>query len=368
LRIFELPLRGQERQDGAEQQGSEPGEDEDGMHEGQAGCRVARGRGGLCDARHCKEGHGTIMIAAMRIRRLEWFCLGILAIGELGMLAGCGPSPAAPAKKIEVKSYSLRGRVVAVSADGHVTVAGGAIPGLMEPMTMSYKLVDPSVVTELNVGDTITAQVLVEQDATGPLDPRLDKIVVVGQAKPDTKPMVQYHVPAAGDSVPDFRLVNQSGRQIHLGQFRGKVVLLTFIYTRCPLADFCPRMSSNFAEIDKGLAADKSIYPRTHLLSVSFDPQYDTPTVLRSYGGAHTGRFTDEDFRHWEFAAPSLGELPRVEQWFDVGVTGSSADAGSIQHSLSTVLIGKDGRVVAWYPTNDWKVGDVLKQMQQAAG
>ena len=157
-----------------------------------------------------------------------------------------------------------------------------------------------------------------------------------------------FRSPAPGDAVPDFTLRNQDGRLVRLGQFRGKVLLVTFIYTRCPFADFCPKMSSNFAEIDKGLAADKSFYGRTHLLSVSFDPEYDTPKVLRSYGGAHTGRFTDEDFAHWDFAAPSVAELTQVEQWFDVGVTGTSIDPGSIQHSLSTVLIGKDGKVIAW--------------------
>ena len=126
--------------------------------------------------------------------------------------------------------------------------------------------------------------------------------------------------------VPDFALLNQSGKTIHLAQLKGKVVLLTFIYTRCPLAEFCPKMSSNFAEIDKALAADKRDYAKTHLLSVSFDPKYDTPAVLRSYGGAHTGRFNDEEFRHWEFAAPAVAELPKVEQYFDVGVTGDSVD------------------------------------------
>ena len=112
--------------------------------------------------------------------------------------------------------------------------------------------------------------------------------------------------------------------------------------------------------------SDKAAYGRTHLLSVSFDPSYDTPTVLRSYGGAHTGRFTKEDFEHWDFAAPSLAELPKVEQYFDVGVTGS--DPTTLMHSLSTVLIGKDGKVLAWYPTNDWKPEDVARQMESAAG
>jgi protein SCO1/2 len=237
----------------------------------------------------------------------------------------------------------------------------------MEAMTMEYKLVEPGTISELHVGDTITARLVVDQDAAGPLNPRLDHIVVVMQARPDTKPTVQYHVPQAGDAVPDFHLLDQSGKTIHLAQFKGKVLLLTFIYTRCPLADFCPRMSSNFAEIDKRLAEDKSLYQRTHLLSVSFDPQYDTPEVLRSYGGAHTGKFTDEDFSHWDFAAPSPADLPKVEQFFDVGVTGASADPASIQHSLSTVLIGKDGKVIAWYPTNDWKPADVFAAMRKAA-
>ena len=298
--------------------------------------------------------------------RVSGVCLAILLMLAMGLVTGCQKS-SNPAPKLQLKTYHLRGRIVAVATDGHLTVDAGAIPGYMEAMTMSYKLVDPTVASELHVGDIITANVLVEEDAAGPLSPKLDKIVVVGQAKPDTKPPVQYHVPTRGEAVPDFKLVNQSGKTIHLAQFRGKAVLLTFIYTRCPLADFCPRMSTNFAEIDKDLAKDKSIYGRTHLLSVSFDPEYDTPKVLRSYGGAHTGKFTDEDFSHWDFATPSMADLAKLEQWFDVGVTGSSADATSVQHSLSTVLIGKDGNVIAWYPTNDWKVSDVLAEVQKAA-
>ena len=288
--------------------------------------------------------------------------------GVAGLLVGCRGGAGARATH-EAKTFHLRGKIVAVDAAGrNVTVSHGAIPGFMDAMTMAYKVEDPSTLSELHAGDVITARLSVDYDAAGPLNERLDQIVVVGQARPDTKPAVSYHVPAVGEAVPDFKLLNQSGKVIHLGQFRGKVVLLTFIYTRCPLAEFCPRMSGNFAEIDKALAGDKGAYARTHLLSVSFDPKYDTPPVLRSYGGAHTGRFTDEDFGHWDFAAPAVGDLPKVEQWFDVGVTGDSADPSSIQHSLSTLVIGKDGKVVAWYPTNDWKVAEVLAQVQAAAG
>jgi len=300
-------------------------------------------------------------------RGLAGFWLLILAFCLAIGFTGCrGGSSGAP--KLEQKTYRLRGKIVAVdAASGHVSVDAAEIPGLMEAMTMSYKLVDSGVIGELHVGDAITARLTADEDAAGPVNMRLDQIVVVGQADPDTKPAVQYHVPQAGDAVPDFHLLNQSGKQIHLWQFRGRVLLLTFIYTRCPLADFCPRMSENFAAIDRALKADGAMYKKTHLLSVSFDPIYDTPSVLRSYGGAHTGRFTDEDFKHWDFAAPSPADLPTVEQYFDVGVTGGSADTLSIQHSLSTVLIGRDGKVIAWYPTNDWKVADMVKQVEKAA-
>lgn len=250
--------------------------------------------------------------------------------------------------------------------DGQVVLDHEAIPGLMEAMTMSYPVVDRSVIPELHPGDKIMATVLADKSADGPVNLRLSDVMVIAQAKPDYVPAVQYHVPVAGDVVPDFRLTNQSARTIDLGQYRGKVLVMTFIYTRCPLADYCPRMSRNFAEIDQKLASDAVLYTDTHLLSVSFDPSYDTPKVLKSYGAAYTGRYSKETFGHWEFAAPSDKDLPKMEQYFDVGVT--PGEKGTLQHSLATVIIGKDGKVIAFYPTNDWTVDEVLAQVKQAAG
>jgi protein SCO1/2 len=296
----------------------------------------------------------------MRLKFAVLLCLAAL-------VAGCKSNSSTQTGAVPEKTFSMRGKIVAVNAaNGEITVDHRAIPGFMEAMTMPYKLADANTISEMHPGDVITARVVVHYDAAGPLSPRLDHVVIVAQARPDTKPAVSYHVPQAGDAVPDFQLLNQSGKRIHLAQFKGKVLLVTFIYTRCPMADFCPRMSENFAEIDKALATDKTVYERTHLLSVSFDPAYDTPAVLRSYGGAHTGRFTNEDFRHWDFAAPSQAELPKVEQYFDVGVTGT--DPATLMHSLSTILIGKDGKVIAWYPTKDWKPAELVAQIKTAAG
>lgn len=285
--------------------------------------------------------------------------------GSLLMLNGChgGSSPASSRAS---KQYAIRGTVVRVDTnDGQVLLQHEAIPGLMEAMTMSYPVTDRAALSEMHPGDKIMATLLADPSPQGPVNLRLSEIVIIAQAKPDYAQGVQYHFPAAGDEVPDFTLLNQSGKKIDLKQYRGKVLLMTFIYTRCPLADYCPRMSRNFAQIDQQLAADPKLYKETHLLSVSFDPAYDTPKVLKSYGGAYTGKYSKERFEHWEFAAPSEKELPKMEQFFDLGVT--AGEKGMLQHSLATVVIGKDGKVIAFYPTNDWSVAPVLEQVKQAA-
>jgi protein SCO1/2 len=279
--------------------------------------------------------------------------------------AGCrqGSSSKTPTVNQE-KTFSVRGKVISTDAT-HVTLDHDAVPGFMEAMTMPYKLKDPSVVSELHPGDRITARIVVQQDAAGFRDPELDNIVVIAQARPDYRPAVDYHIPQVGETVPDFGLLNQSGRTIRLSQFKGKILVTTFIYTRCPLADYCPRMSHNFAEIDKALKEDRSLYSETHLLSISFDPSYDTPSVLRSYGGAYTGNYTKETFSHWDFAAPPEKELPEVTRFFGVGVT--PGENKTLNHSLSTVVIGKDGKIAVWFPTNDWKSADVVTAIKKAA-
>jgi protein SCO1/2 len=289
----------------------------------------------------------------------------LLAGATLISLNGCQRS-SSPAAVSTTKQYPIRGTVVRVDGpNGQITLQHDAIPGLMEAMTMPYPVTDRSALSEVHPGDKIIATVLADPSPQGPVNLRLSEIVVIAQAKPDYAQAVQYHVPKPGDEVPGFTLLNQSSRKIDLKQYRGKVLLMTFIYTRCPLADYCPRMSHNFAQIDQDLAKDPKLYKDTHLLSVSFDPTYDTPKVLKSYGGAYTGQYSKETFSHWEFAAPSEKELPKMEQFFDVGVT--PGEKGTLQHSLATVVIGKDGKVIAFYPTNDWSVAAVLEQVKQAA-
>ena len=283
-------------------------------------------------------------------------------------LAGCHSGRQAPSQPVasqNFKVYKLRGKVVSTNAaKGEVTVDHEAIPGFMEAMTMPYKLKDPTILGELHPGDVITADVLVSKDPNA--DVLLDDIVVVAQARPDYKPAVFYHLPAPGDAVPDFKLRNQDGRAIHLGQFKGKALLVTFIYTRCPLPDFCPRVTRNFAAVDKQIAANPALRGRTHLVCVSFDPDNDTPERLRAYGATYIGSDAKNAFNDWDFAVPQKPALLEMAKFFDVGIT-NAAD-GTITHTLSTTLIGADGKVVRFYPGNEWTVDDVLSDLKQLAG
>jgi protein SCO1 len=284
------------------------------------------------------------------------------------LLPGChkpAPQDQSSTANSQYKIYKLKGKVMSTNAkSGEVTVNHEAIAGFMEAMTMPYKVKDPNILGELHPGDVITADVLVSQDADA--DIVLDHIVVVAQGKPDYKPMSQYHVPAPGDMVPDFKLRNQDGRTISLSQFRGKQLLVTFIYTRCPMPDFCPRVTRQFAEIDRQLQADAAIYGKTHLLCVSFDPENDTPARLRAYGATYMGSDAKSAFAHWDFAVPDKATVDKMALYFDVGLTRDSE--ATITHTLSTTLIGTDGKVREFYPGNDWTVDQVLADVKHATG
>jgi len=285
----------------------------------------------------------------------------------VAVVAGCHSSPkpepqgsASPSFKV----YKLRGKVVSTNpATGEVTVDHEAIPGFMDAMTMPYKLKDPSILSELHPGDTITADVLVSQNPDA--DPLLDHIVVIAQGKPDYKPAVFYHVPTPGDAVPDFKLRNQDGRALHLDQFRGKTLLVTFIYTRCPSPNYCPLVTHNFAVIDRQLAASPALYAKTHLLCVSFDPEHDTPARLRAYGAQYIGSDAQSTFAHWDFAVPSEPELLEMAKFFDVGITHGADD--TITHTLSTTLIDAHGKVAQFYPGNEWTPDQVVADVRKTA-
>ena len=261
----------------------------------------------------------------------------------------------------QVRRYRLKGTVVQVDkAQQHLVVNHEEIPGFMGAMTMPYPVVDAQTLEKLSPGDQITADVVVT-----PSEIHLENVIVVKKSDGKTLPPgAQLQPSDQGASVPDFALVNQDGKRIRLAQYRGKSVLLTFIYTRCPLPDYCPLMTHNFAEIEKTIEKTPELYAKTHLLSVSFDSQYDTPKVLRNYARAFVTDRGQQTFEHWEFATIPAAEKNDVTKFFDVFVT---QEQGQITHSMSTAIISPDGRIYKAYNGNDWKPADVLADLTSCA-
>lgn len=260
------------------------------------------------------------------------------------------------------KRYPLKGKVVSVDKSaGTANIDNEPIDGFMDAMVMPYTFKPASQIDQLQPGDSITADVVVAE----PGKYWLENVKVVGHSKPEEgKPAASFHIPQPGDQVPDFKLVNQSGKQISLRQYRGETLLLTLIYTRCPFPDFCPRVSHEFASIDRQVEADPSHYGKTHLLSISFDPVHDTPKVLRAYGLSCAATKDPALFKQWEFAAIPESELPDFARFFALTY---QEDSGLITHSLSTAVISPNGKIFKWYHGADWQAPDLLQDIAAAA-
>lgn len=289
--------------------------------------------------------------------------LSSLLLCAILLLSACHHS-----KPQATKRYPFTGRVVSIDSQSQsATIDGDLIQGFMEPMTMPYKIKPASDLRLLEPGDSISADVVVvdrdPRDENAEADYWLEHVKVTAHAKtPPALSPTALHMPAPGESVPDFSFTNQSGQRISLAQYRGKTLFITFIYTRCPFPDFCPRMSSNFDEIYKQLASNPSL-ANADLLSISFDPEHDTPKVLRDYAFSVSHSTTPALFKRWEFAVPKANDLPKIAAFFALTV---QPEGGLITHNLSTAVIGPDGKIINWYHGGDWQVSDLIKDATTA--
>jgi protein SCO1/2 len=279
------------------------------------------------------------------------------------ILAGGGLSFSSCHRVSAQKRYPFTGRIVSVDSQAQSAIIDGdAIPGFMDAMAMPYKIKPAATLNHLIPGDSVSAEVVVvssgaKNDDAAP-DYWLENVKVIAHIDPSHAPGASsLHMPAPGEEVPDFSFTNQSGKLISLKQYRGKVLFVTFIYTRCPFPDFCPRLSGNFAEIYKQAATNAAL-TNAHLLSVSFDPEHDRPKVLRDYGFSVAHTHESALFNRWEFAAPRLADLPRLADFFALTI---QPEGGTITHNLSTVVIGPDGKIVKWYHGGDWQPADLIK-------
>ena len=303
---------------------------------------------------------------AGRIRARGWAVAAALGTAGAG---GCGPDPApaarapapaaAPAERRDgVANYTLRGVVQAVdAAAGEVTIAHEAMPGFMGAMTMPFTVKDRASLADVQPGDVVTGPMVVEFSGGRVKDYELTGLTPTGLTAP-TRAQAQADAPArpgplrVGDVVPDFAVTTQDGATLRLSDLRGKVVALTFIYTRCPLPDFCPALDGKFAELNRRVAAVADRADRVRLLSISFDPAHDTPEVLRKHAAIRGAK------PPWSFAVASPEELARVGPLLGLDYY---PERDQFAHNLTAAVIDAEGRLARLEVGRGWAAADLLR-------
>ena len=233
-----------------------------------------------------------------------------------------------------------------------------AIPGFMMSMTMEFRLADTRDYARLSSGDKIEATLVVTGNESFLRDLKITKRDPTFSAPPGA---TTARDPKPGDEIPDVLLVDHNGKQFRLRELRGRRLLVTFFYTRCPLPDFCPLMNLNFAKIAEALDKDPALARRTVLLSISFDPKFDTPEVLRRNLAAHRDA-KRPGAAQWNLATGKPDQIAAIAEFSGVWYT---EQPDQVLHNLRTLVVGPDGKVEDIFRGNEWKPEEVLQILRK---
>ncbi len=284
-------------------------------------------------------------------------CLGLTFARHLSVRP-----PARPlgSRASAVKTFEVHGTIRAVDiANRILRISHEEIPDYMPAMTMPFTVKDATLLNGLAPGDSVQFELAVtendswiahvEKIPTSEATPTSGTTPAASLQERETERL------QSGEVVPDFQLVDQDGKPFHLRDFRGKAVVLTFIYTRCPLPNFCPLMSNNFADLEQRLS--KEFPGKFHLLSITMDPDFDRPEVLKEYAGRYGANATD-----WSFATGTADQISFVASL--VGLY-YARENGLISHDLRTALIGPDGKLVHLWKSNVWTPYEVQRMVRE---
>jgi protein SCO1/2 len=262
------------------------------------------------------------------------------------------------------RTYQLRGQILAIEQprpDGRrlLTVKHEDIPNFMPAMTMPYSVKDPA--DQVQAGDLVMATLVLNPSG----DVYLTNLKKTGHAElpPGAAPVKMMDVMKPGDEVPDDSLQDQAGVARKLSDWRGQALAVTFVYTRCPLPDFCPMLDRRFSELQRAIAADARLRDRIHLVSVSFDPSHDTPAVIQAHAKARGA-----DPRTWSYLTGPPDAIDRFTSRFGVSTIADKNAAETFIHNLRTAVIDRKGRLVTIHSGNEWTVETLLTDLRDASG
>lgn len=274
------------------------------------------------------------------------------------------PPQSTEAKTNSIRTFAVKGVVKEVrAAQSEVVIKHETITNYMEAMTMPFSVKNTNELAGLASGDQVTFKMIVTPD-----EGWIEQIRKTGAAAPETNAPPQHQSVrvvreveplAVGDKMPDYSFTNAIGKKVSLSDFKGQALAFTFMFTRCPFPNFCPRMSSNFAEAAKKLSSDPAAPKNWHLLTISFDPEFDTPERLRTYSEGYN-KWPEK----WDFATGAMIDIDAITEQF--GLSFVYRD-GTYDHKLRTVLVDAKGVIQQIYIGNEWKVDDFVEEMHKAA-
>jgi len=278
------------------------------------------------------------------------------------MFVATAETNGATASTPKLAIHEARGFLKELRPDGITAVIQHEdIPGFMPAMTMPLSVKDPKEFEGVRAGDAITFRLIVTKDDSwidqirktptpAPIEP------VARAQSPIVRDVAQLQV---GDLLPEYHLTNHLGQAIRTTDFKGQALAFTFMFTRCPVPQYCPRMSANFAEVQIRLKAWPDAPANWHLLSISFDPEFDTPATLSDYA-----REFQPDPHRWQYATGSLTDITTLGEQFAMKYR---TRYGTLVHNLRTVVIDTRGRVQKIIDGNDWKPDELVQEILRAA-
>jgi len=280
------------------------------------------------------------------------FCLMIVVLAAA--LAGCRAAPA----PVNVREFPLTGQVLTIKPDRtEARVKHDDVKGFMDAMTMDFIVKDPKQLEGLQPGDLIAATLVITDEEGYLKGIRKTGAAPLPAKLADTPGAVPELAP--GEMVADIAFVGDDGKPRPLSAYRGQFVLITFVYTRCPLPDYCPRMNKYFGALQQAIAARPALTSQVRLLSVSFDPDFDTPAQLKK-----TAASLGADPAIWQFVTAPRATVDGFGARFGLTVIREGPNGQTITHNLRTPLVGRDGRLVKQYNGNDWSPDAVVRDLE----
>jgi protein SCO1/2 len=281
--------------------------------------------------------------------------LAVSLFVPISLAAACSSPSRAPAS---VREFPLTGEVLAVKPDkSEVQVKHDEVTGFMDAMTMWFNVKEPRLLDGIAPGDLISATLVLTADDS----------YLTGIRKTGSRPPGQATAPPpspaeflqVGDAVPDITFTDESGTARPLRSYRGVYTLLTFIYTRCPLPDYCPRMNAHFAAVQRAVKAQPLLSRNVRLLSVSFDPVFDSPARL-----AAKAKEFGADPQIWHFVTAPRDRIDPFGEKLGLSVLREGDSGQNITHNLRTALLDRDGKLARTYNGKEWSPDEVLRDLQ----